>query len=392
MKELNKQDIWALILGAAAIATGGGGSAPSYEQFSATIDPILNEGHTPKLIDPKELKNDDLIFMDVGCGGGIEREYQEKYMRYLPQDAWQKQYELVYPINSWSEYVNMRKSEGHLKALEELVGGEPMAYLGFEVGPLDAGQLLDAAKRGLPLLDADCAGYRSVPELSLTKLNVIDAPITPYTIGTSWGALIIGKKVLSHQRWEDICRAVATRSGGGCSPAISMTGKTVKDGTAHNTFTLAIDVGKAIIDAREKGKDPIEAVVDSSGGYKIFEGKIGGFTSERKGSFNWGNVWIEGDEDYAGKTMRIWYKNENQVSWIDEEVFVTCPDPFTVVDKETGLGLSNFRTEWWTQGREVAVTAMKAHEFWRTEKGLKIYCPKHFGFDIEHVHIEKILG
>lgn len=215
MKELSKQDIWALILGAAAIATGGGGSAPSYEQFSAAIDPVFNEGHTPKLIDPKELKNDDLIFMDVGCGGGIEREYQEKYMRYLPQDAWQKQYELVYPINSWSEYVNMRKSEGHLKALEELVGGEPMAYLGFEVGPLDAGQLLDAAKRGLPLLDADCAGYRSVPELSLTKLNVIDAPITPYTIGTSWGDLIIGKKVLSHQRWEDICRAVATRSGGG---------------------------------------------------------------------------------------------------------------------------------------------------------------------------------
>ena len=389
MKELSKQDVWALIIGAAALATGGGGSAPSYEQFSETIDPVLEEGHKPKLIDPKELKDDDLVFMDVGCGGGIEREYQEKYMRYSPPEAWRKQHELVYPVNKWSEYENMRVSEGHLKALEELVGGKPVAYLGFEVGPLDAGQLLNAAKRGLPLVDADCSGHRAVPELSLTKLNVIDAPITPYTIGTSWGDLIIGKKVLSHQRWEDMCRAVATRSGGGCSPAISMTGKTVKEGTALNTFTLAINVGKAILKAREQEKDPVKAVVDSSKGYKLFEGKVGGFTSERKGSFNWGNAWIEGTGAYEGKTMRIWYKNENQISWIDEKVFVTCPDPFTVLDRKTGLGLSNFRTEWWTPGREVAVTAMKAHEFWRTEKGLKIYCPKHFGFDIEYVPIEK---
>jgi len=391
MKKVDKQDIWALILGAAALATGGGASAPTYEQFSRSADPVLEKGFEPRLMDPKDLKDDDLVFMDVGCGGGIRREYQERYMRRYPGNGWYKQIDLIHPLNSWSKKEDTRAAEEHLKKLEELVGGKPMAYLAFEVGPLDAGQLLGAAKRGLPLIDADCAGYRAVPELSLTKLNVIDAPIVPYTIGTSWGDLIIGTKILSHQRWEDICRAIAIMSGGGCAPAISLTGKTVKDGTAHHTFSLAIKVGKAILKARETGDDPVEAVLASSNGYKIFEGTIAGVTNERKGAFVYGNAWIEGTGDWAGKTFRLWYKNENQISWIDERPYVTCPDPFTVLEKKTGLGLSNFRPEWWTTGKEVAVTALKACDFWRTERGLRIYNPKHFGFDIEYVPIEERL-
>ena len=62
-----------------------------------------------------------------------------------------------------------------------------------------------------------------------------------------------------------------------------------------------------------------------------------------------------------------------------------------MLDAKTGLGMSNFRTEWWAPGKEVAVTAMKACEHWRTERGLKIYNPGHFGFDIEYVPIEKKL-
>lgn len=390
MKKVDKYDIWALIVGAAALATGGGGSVPTYDAFCKSADTVIDEGYEAKLIDAKELEDNDLVFMDVGCGGGIKREQQERYMNYYPREAWYKEIDRIYPLNSWSEFENVRETEAHLKKLEELVGGKPNAYLAFEVGPLDAGQLLGAARRGLPLVDADCAGYRAVPELSLTKLNVIDAPITPYTIGTSWGDLLIGTKILSHQRWEDISRAIATFSGGGCSPAMAMTGKIVKEGTAHGTLTLAIDVGKAVLKAREDGDDPVASVVESSGGYKIFEGKVGGFTNERKGAFIYGNAWIEGTGDYEGKTFRLYYKNENQISWIDELPYVTCPDPFTVLEKKTGLGLSNFRPEWWTQGKEVAVTAMKACDHWRTERGLRIYNPKHFGFDIDYVPIEEV--
>ena len=388
MRTLSKKDIWALINGAAAFATGGGGSAQTYEQFSAVADPILSK-HTPKLIEPKELKDNDAVFMDVGCGGGITREYQEKYMRYDPPQGWYKMINIFSPLNSWSEKVDTRASELHLKRLEELVGKKPAAYEAFELGPLDSGQILNAAARNLPLVDADCAGSRAVPELSLTKLNVINVPIAPYTIATAWGDLIVGEKILSHQRWEDISRAIANMSGGGCAPAMSITGKNVKDGTEHGTMSLAIKVGEAILKAKESGDDPVDAIVKQSKGYKIFEGKIAGFTTERKGAFIWGSAWIEGTGDYNGKTFRLWYQNENQISWVDEKPYVTCPDPFTVIESETGLGLSNFRPEWWVTGKKVAVTAIKACSFWRTPRGLQIYNPKHFGFDIDYVPIEK---
>ena len=80
IRKLNKDDIWALVLGAGAIATGGGMAVPPYEQFSAATDPVLDAGYEAKLMDPEDLKDDDLVFMDIGCGGGIRREYQEVYI------------------------------------------------------------------------------------------------------------------------------------------------------------------------------------------------------------------------------------------------------------------------------------------------------------------------
>jgi DUF917 family protein len=389
---LKKEEVWQLVYGAAALATGGGGSCPTYEEFSAVADPFFEAGFKPTLIDPSDIADEDVVFCNVGCGGGIEREFAELYSRrYTPWKNWFKQIDRIFPLNSWSQIPEEPRTEEHLRKLAEIIGKEPVAYVPFEVGPLDAGQLYDAARRGLPLVDADLAGYRAVPELSLTKLNVIDAPVAPYTIGTSWGDVIVGYRVLSHQRWEDISRHIAVISGGGCSPAISITGQNIKRGTVHGTMSYSIKVGKAILEAKEKGDDPVEALLDVTKGYKIFEGKVAYFTTEQKTAFIYGHAWIEGDGRYSGKTFKLYYKNENQISWIDDKPYVTCPDPFTVIDKKTGLGLSNFRPEWWTPGREVVVFAMKAADHWRTEKGLRIYNPKRFGFDIEYVPVEKRL-
>jgi hypothetical protein len=281
--------------------------------------------------------------------------------------------------------------EDHIKKLFEIVGKKPVASVPDEIGPHLASKLYYDARMGVPTVDADPSGCRAVPTNSLSKLNVINAPVGPYALGTFWGDVIIGFNVLSHQRWEDICRAIAVISGGGCGGAISISGENIKKGTEHNTVSYCIQVGKAILEAREKEDDPIEALLKTTKGYKIFEGKVAYYTTEPKNAFIYGNVWIEGTGEYEDKTFKLWYQNENQISWIDEKPYVTCPDPFTVIDKETGLGLSNFRSDWWTPGREVAVCARKACDFWRTERGLRIYNPKHFGFDINYRTIEQIM-
>ena len=172
---------------------------------------------------------------------------------------------------------------------------------------------------------------------------------------------------------------------------LSFSEKWIKKGTVEGTLSLSMKVGKAILSAREKSDDPVEAIKKVADGYTLFEGEIAGYTNEGRDSFTWGNAWIKGTERCQGKTFRLWFKNENQVCWINDKPYVTCPDPFTVVDRVTGEGLSNFRVENWPQGRKVAVWGMKAAPAWRTTRGLQIYRPKHFGFDIDYKPIEEAI-
>ena len=390
VKTLGKEDLWCGVVGGAALATGGGGAAVPREFFDARVDPLIEKGVKFQIVEPKDIPEDELIFVCLGVGGGIGRRMQERCLRRFGVADWVREMDRVFPLPKWAEIPDEDWARvAPYRRLVELKGRETFGFMPFEIGPNVAFEIIRAAMLGKPLIDADNAGYRAVPEVSLGTLNVIHAPITPYVVATSYGDLMVFEKFLSWQRAEDLVRHIAITSGGGCSGMVSFDEDFIKKGTIYGTVSLAMKVGKAILDAREGGDDPVEAILETTGGYRLFEGKVGGTTREGYGAFTWGNIWIKGAGEYAGHTMRIWYKNENQISWVDEEPYVTCPDPFTVVDKKTGLGLSNFRPDHWPIGREVTVWGMKCADLWRTERGLRIYNPKHFGFDIKYVPIEE---
>lgn len=387
-KTLNKEDVWCSVVGGAALSTGGGGAAVPRPVFDSRLDTLIQEGLKLQLLPAEEIPKGELVFVRAGVGGGIDRTMQERCLRSFGVSDWIKEMDRVFPLPSWAEVPGEDWAAAPYKRLVELKGKKPCAYMPFEIGPNVAFEITRAASEGVPLVDADNAGYRAVPELSLATLNVINAPVTPAVVATSFGDFMVFEKFLSWQRAEDLIRHIAITSGGGCSGMFSFTDEHMKKGTVHGTVSLAIKIGKAVIDARERGDDPVEAIVRAAGGYKLFEGKVGGYTREGMGSFVWGNAWIKGSGKDAGHTLRLWYKNENQITWIDERPFVTCPDPFTVVDAKTGEGLSNFRPEQWSNDREVVLWGMKCADLWRTARGLRIYNPKHFGFDIEYVPME----
>ena len=390
-KVLSKEDLWCSVLGGAAMATGGGGSAPSYEAFSDIIDPHIENGIKFKLEDVNSIPDDEYVFVAAGVGGGLERVKREKYMRrYSSLDDWIKEMDRIFPLPSWAEVPGDEWLMMPHKRMVELRGKEPVSYMPFELSPNNFREFIRAGLQGISVVDAENTGNRAVPEVSLSTLNVVHAPIAPAVVCTSWGDMVVFEKFLSWQRAEDLIRHVAIISGGGCAGMISFTGEWIKKGVVDGSLSHSMKVGKAILDAREKGKDPVEAITKAAKGYLLFEGEVAAYTNEGHDSFTWGNSWIKGTGDYEGKTFKLWFQNENQISWIDDKPYVTCPDPFTVVDRETGEGFSNFRAASWTQGRKVAVWGMKAVPAWRTERGLKIYNPKHFGFDIEWKPIEKL--
>ena len=117
-------------------------------------------------------------------------------------------------------------------------------------------------------------------------------------------------------------------------------------------------------------------------------GKVTGKDWEDREGYYWGTHTITGTGDFSGHEFKIWFKNENHISWFDDKPYVTSPDMLIVVDAETGEPYSNAQIE---VGHQVAVVGLRAVEQFRSQKGINILGPRHFGFDIDYKPIEDLV-
>lgn len=405
-RTLDATDLWDISVGGGALATGGGGVGPTRGQFDAVVGPQLARGDQPQLVDPADLPDDALVYMSAGVGGGVRREEKERWLanpgwgaRSRPgydQSAWINarldELEELYPSCSWSERPGPEWRGIAEDRLRAAVGRDSVAYMPFEIGPRVYTTVLDAASKGKPTVDADLAGYRAVPEVSMASLNVHEAPIGPVVLATAWGDLLVLEKVLNWQRLEDLSRQVAVSCGGGVGGMMAFPGRVVRTGAVAGTISKALHVGRAIREAGTSGRDPVAAAAEAAGGHVLFRGRVLAQLNEDKGSFIWGDERLEGTGAYAGHTFRIWYKNENHMSWLDGRPYVMSPDLVTVLDAETGHGLSNFAPGDWTYGRDVGVIGVPCAPVWRTERGLRIFHPARWGFACDYRPIDDVIG
>ena len=340
VKSLTKEDLWDYVIGATVLATGGGGIAPPYEVFSEAVDEVLRSDVEIQLIEPAEVPDDALVFMGAGAGGGVSMEVKTRYMAYPSfEDRFMtrfsftewirgqiKWFEKTYPLPSWAEVPDSRWSEAAERRLVKILNKEPFAYMLSEIGPLGFYTMCSAALKGRVVVDGDVSGYRAVPEYSLSTLNVFDIKPTPAVLTTPWGDMVVIEKVLSWQRFEDINRSLAIVSGGEVGGVIAVKGDELKKAVVSGSVSKSIEIGKAIREAREKSDDPVEAIIKVTGGYKLFEGVVTAYIREEKWGFIWGESRFEGVNEFKGHRFKVWFKNENQISWFDDEPFVTCPD------------------------------------------------------------------
>jgi len=392
-RTLKTQDLKDLVIGAPALATGGGGVAPPNEIVEKMVGEVVAKGATCKLVELKEIPDTASIFYGCGAGGGINYEMRKKWGGWGSDPLWEiEQKKQLFPLNDWSELPQPDNRETAKKMLIEMMGEKkPYAHLLFEVAPY-LKRLCDAALSGELVIDADTTGYRGEPEMAISTLNLFDVPICPVVLATSFGDVIVYKKLLNWQRFEDLNRTIANVSGGGVGGVLQIEGKQVKKSAVPGSLTLTINVGRSIREARENGDDPVEAIIDATKGYRLFDGKIVSYLREDRDGFWWGESRLKGVGDFEGHSFRIWYKECNQISWKDEKVYVTCPDPIDVVDRKTGEGLSNITPAVWTPGREVTVIGRKSIDPWHTEKGLKIAGPTHFNYWMPYKPIEKMVA
>lgn len=357
MKLLAQQELVDLITGCAILGTGGGGSPRT---GLSLLENDLKEGHKFQLVDLKEVPDDALIASPYMCGS-------------------------VSPEKAGTGHGD-EPFQAFL-ALQKYIGQKFFAVIPTEIGGGNTAVALSvAAKLDIPVVDGDPAG-RSVPELVHSTFYINNVPIAPLAVASARGEILILKKVDADVRAEAIVRAVAVACGNRVGVADHpIDGKTLKQTVIPGTLSKALDLGRSLREARVSGKDPVTAVVEAGKGYRLFQGKVVRNDWRIHGGFTIGELIIMGEKDFQGHTYRIWYKNEHIIAWFDEEPDVIAPDLLCVLNPTTGEAITNPNCR---EEMSVVVIGFPAPPIWRTPKGLGIFGPKYFGFDIEYKRIEE---
>ena len=368
MKKLIKQDMMDYISGAVILGCGGGGGAA---WGTMMVDEAFEKGLEFKLADISEIEDTKMLCILAGVGGGVPQEVRDKVAPYHEKIN----------LGPDARLIRLQKSA---KELSQYVGKEFFSYIASETGGGNGvlPMYLNAIE-GKPSVDADCCG-RAKPEMGISLTNAAKIPVTPLSMVTPFLETVILKNSFDDYRAEDITRNVAVASGGSVTVARCPANmKEYKKGIVPGQVSRCMKIGKAIREAKEKGMNVKEEFVMASGAIQVFEGNVKTFSMEGKGGFNWGDWIIEGSGKYAGHKMRVWYKNENLVSWLDNEPYILCPDLVTIIDIENFEGTSNFVSDKTHEGKNVIVYGIKAHENWKKSTGQRTLT-RFRGIKLEH--------
>ena len=71
-------------------------------------------------------------------------------------------------------------------------------------------------------------------------------------------------------------------------------------------------------------------------GRQVFvEGRIENREWEDRDGYMFGTTHIDGAGEFQGRSFKIWFKNENHITWMDDKPYVTSPDIIEVVELES---------------------------------------------------------
>jgi DUF917 family protein len=274
------------------------------------------------------------------------------------------------------------------RLLEQRIGKKFAGLISIEIGGINSGAILSAAARmERPLVDADYAG-RAIPELHATALKLFDAPVLPFAMVDHFGNEILLVDSPSQGWIERISKHVALSSFGivGCAFAALPVSR-VRSIAIEGTLTECAELGRAIRLARESGGDPVRAAADQLDGWEIFRGQVTGRDWANTGYME-GYHELAGSGSFAGHRLKVWFRNENHVSWLDDRPWVTSPDLIEFCDPVTAEPLVNTYLE---IGQEIAVVGRRRRPQFDSEGGLAVLGPRHFGFDLDFQAIEKLV-
>ena len=345
---LTEDDIEALELGAAILGTGGGGN-PYIGKLRARE--ALRAGNRLSIIPLEDLPDDAKVISLGGIGA---------------------------PLISFERIKEGREGLRCVRALEERLGFKADAIACEEIGGQNAMEpLITASFADLPVVNCDGMG-RAFPEMQMTTYSIYGHRSTPSVMCDPHGNVVIFDHAISELWHERMARACAISQGGASTLASApMSGAFVKRFSVPNTYTKAVALGHAVMEARRQHKNPVSAICEMENGQLIHTGKIVDLKRHLRGGFVTGEAIIEGFDAYSGQTGSVLIQNENLVFKRDGIAEVIVPDLIIILDIDSGNAIT---TETLRYGQRVAIIALPCHPLLATPEALEVVGPKGFGF------------
>ncbi|MFP7493314.1 DUF917 domain-containing protein [Terribacillus saccharophilus] len=358
MRYLGKQEIEDIAVGAALLGTGGGGD-PYIGKLMA-LQAIEDFGPI-KLLSLDEVPPSSLIVPSGMMGA---------------------------PTVMIEKVPNGEEAIAAFKSLEKYLGQEIFATMPIEAGGVNSLlPLALAARLGLPVIDVDGMG-RAFPELQMTTFYLDDIPAAPMVIADEKGnsALLT---TINNVWGERIARVSTTQMGGSVMMAIyPMQIEQIRQSGIKDILSFEEKIGKTIRLAKANNQNPIEEVLQATGGFELFQGKVSDIERKTVTGFARGTASIEGYGENADETLTLHFQNEHLLAKTEKRLLCVTPDLIAVLDAETALPIT---TEGLRYGARCVVIGIPSHQKWRTPKGIATCGPGYFGYDVEFQPLESLI-
>lgn len=351
MKKLSSTDLDDLLVGSAVLGSGGGGD-PFYDYIKAKAQ--IEKTGPVTMISCSELE-DDVIVAPVGIMGAPLAQ-NEKVCN---------GFEFVKIIEQVEEHFNEKVS---VVMTMEVAGGNAFC------------PILVASQLGIPLLDADALG-RAFPELQMNSFELAKLPCSPGFLCDCLGNVVT---IYSEDSFklEKIARQITVSMGSFCSYCLyPVRGKQARQHSFDKSMSKAIAIGKACRLALLAGKDPIEAIMDTCKGVRLFSGIITDIDRVIANGFLHGTVTITSGKD----RYEVSFQNEFLVAHHEDRIIASTPDLLTFLENGTGLPVPSESLQY---GLSVSLIGIPAPAIWTTPEGLALVGPRYFGYEIDYHPIQ----
>lgn len=364
-------DVEDLAWGACFQGIGGGGVV---SEGLRLLKKAMAEHGPVTAVDPDDFPDDEYVVTTSFMGNRApltpEQEEQKKNLGLV----------------EWKYENNLLEA---LRFMEKISGKKISGIVPSELGGANTpGPMATALSLGITPINGDYTG-KAKPETKQGMPCIEGVPLTPMTSVDKWGNKAVVYETVNSALAEREGKMLATAAFGNTAMAFFlMTGREMKKYIFRNTLTECFEIGRHMRLTREAGGDVRQALLDFTGAKMLFEGKVVRKEWGIPDGYYSGYHWLEGTGNWAGHTFKVWFKNENHITWLDEKPYVTTPDRVAQVLTASGQPIMTQEIE---EGMNISFMAVPSRARHREPKALPFMEPRHYGFDIDYVPMEELV-